>query len=169
MSKVKTAEEIRFNFSGVKRLAVLGIGSDLRGDDAAGIAAAGKLESSLKRCRKGTAARVFIGETAPENLTGEIKRYKPTHIVIIDSADFRKKPGSVFIFDPGSVCDGATFSTHKMPARILVDYLKRSLDCDVRIVCIQVKTVAFGAGITSAVDRAAGEVARQILKLVRNG
>jgi hydrogenase maturation protease len=89
--------------------------------------------------------------------------------VIIDSADFRKKPGSIFTFSADRVCEGVSFSTHKMPARILVDYLRNSFDCEVSIVCIQPKTIDFGRPISSAVNRAAKDAAKDILKAIDRG
>ena len=150
---------LRRKLAGAKRIAVLGIGSELRADDAAGILAARQLKKALAGRKKGRAVKIFLGETAPENLTGEIKRYKPSHLVIIDSADLRKRPGTIFVFTPQEVGGGVSFSTHKMPARILVDYLVASLGCEVAIIGIQPKSVDFGQDISRAVEISAKKAA----------
>jgi hydrogenase 3 maturation protease len=155
------------NIAGARRLAVLGIGSELRGDDAAGMAVAESVRSSLSKSRGSLPVKIFAGGTAPENLTGEIRRFKPTHIIIVDSADFRKRPGSVFMFDADKVCDGVTFSTHKMPARILVDYLTGSFRCAVSIVCIQPKTIDFGKPMSLPVMSASRAVSSAIVEAIR--
>jgi hydrogenase 3 maturation protease len=153
--------------AGAKRVAVLGIGSDLRADDAAGNIAAVRLMKALARRKKKAPAKVFLGETAPENLTGEIKRYKPSHLVIVDTADLRKKPGSIFIFKPEALGEGVSFSTHKMPARILVDYLVTSLGCDVTIIGIQPGSVAFGKAPSKTVTDAAKRTALALAGAIR--
>ena len=141
-----------------RRIAVLGVGSELRADDASGILAATGLKAALAGRKKSRAVKIFLGATAPENLTGEIKRYKPSHLVIIDTAEARKKPGTIFIFKPEEVGAGVSFSTHKMPAKILVDYLVKSLGCEVTIIGIQPKSIDFGKAPSRAVVQAAKKV-----------
>ena len=145
-----------------KRLAVLGIGSEFRGDDAAGILIADNVDKMLLR-RKKLPIKVFIGATAPENLTGEIKRYRPSHILLADSAEMRKRPGTIMYFTYDDVGEGMTFSTHKMPAKILADYFRKSLKCEVMMLGIQPKTIKFGMPVTAAVRDSAKEVAGAVI------
>lgn len=144
------------------KVAVLGIGSDLRADDAAGMTAAEELRKLLLKTKKHLTSKIFFGGTAPENLTGELKRFKPSHIIMIDSVDISGRPGSVFAFRPDDVGQGVAFSTHKMPARVLVDYLQNSFPCDVTIVGIQPKTIEFGKPMTAGVVKAAKNTAKLI-------
>ena len=109
-------ETLNSSVTAGEKLAILGIGSELRGDDGAGILVVEKLQKSLSKLKKRPAVKIFVGGTAPENLTGEIKRYKPSHIIIVDTADFKERPGTVIILAPGDVGSGVSFSTHKMPA-----------------------------------------------------
>jgi hydrogenase 3 maturation protease len=155
------------NVTGAKRLAILGIGSELRADDGAGVVVAEKLSKYLAGTNRRKDVRIFSGGTAPENLTGEIKRYKPSHILIVDTADFKEKAGTVVVLDPGDVGAGVSFSTHKMPAKILVDYLQKSLDCEIAIVGIQPKNVDFGKSISKVVSGTAKEVAGAIADLLK--
>lgn len=157
---------LKSSLAGAGKLAVLGIGSDLRGDDGAGILVVEKLQNSLSKLKKRPPVRIFIGGTAPENLTGEIKRYKPSHIIIVDTADFKEKPGTVILLDPQDVGGGVSFTTHKMPARILVDYLQKSFPCNVIIIAIQPKNVDFGKPLTRAVEGSAKEVALALSDLI---
>ena len=152
---------------GAKRLAILCIGSELRADDGAGVVVAEKLSKYLAASKRRRSIKIFSGGTAPENLTGNIKRYKPSHILIIDTADFKEKPGTVVVLDPGDVGDGVSFSTHKMPPKILVDYLQRSLECEVAIIGIQPKSVDFAKPMSKAVAAAAGEVAGAVADLLK--
>ena len=152
--------------SGARRTAVLCVGSELRADDAAGILAASELKAALAGRKRPLAVKIFIGATAPENLTGEIKRYKPSHLVIIDTADLRKRPGTISVFKPEEVGAGVSFSTHKMPAKILVDYLVSSLGCQVTIIGIQPKSIDFGKDISPAVRSSAKKAATALASAI---
>lgn len=142
---------LKDRFSGSKRVAVLGVGSDLRADDISGMLVSEQLKERLTRKKSSRAVKIFFGGTAPENLTGEIKKFKPTHLLIIDTIDCGKKAGSIYLFKPEEIAQGASFSTHKMPAKVLVDYLVSSCGCGATILGIQPKTIEFGKKVTPAV------------------
>lgn len=163
------ARFLKDNLSDAKRIAVLAVGSELRGDDAAGILVADGLEkftdpSSKKGKRE---LKVFIGSTAPENLTGEIIRYKPSHLIIVDTAEMGKKPGEFSVFLPKDIGGGATFSTHIMPAKVLVKYLLTALtECKIFFIGIQPKTLEFGKKPSASVKKTADTISRRIGALI---
>ena len=148
------------SLKGVKKLAILGVGSELRGDDIAGMVAA---EIILKANRKNVA--VFLGATAPENFTGEIKKFKPSHLLIIDAADTSAKPGTIDLISP-EIVGGVSFSTHMMPLKIMVDYIRNSIKCETWIVGIQPKVLKFGSRPSKIVIASAKEVAEAILSVI---
>lgn len=150
-----------------KRIAVLGVGSDLRADDAAGMLAAKLIKDSLEKKKGPVDLRVFFGETAPENVTGEIKKFKPTHVIIIDSADMAEKAGSVKLLDPKNIT-GVSFSTHQLPLKILADYLEISLKCRVIIIAIQLKTIKFGASLSKEVKSAAKLISTTLSEVLKS-
>ncbi len=149
MKNLKTA--LNNKLKGAKKIAILGIGSELRADDAAGILVA---EALIKSCRDITKPKlkVFIGATAPENLTGEIKRFRPTHVLIVDSADMGKPAGTVDLLDLNKERQ-VTFCTHRLPNKILADYLAKDINCKVVVVGIQPKTLEFGQAPSSKVAK----------------
>lgn len=154
-------------FKGARRVAVLGIGSELRQDDAAGLLVLGYIrkyaDPGFFRKRVG----LFNGATAPENLTGEIKRFNPSAVVLIDSADIGQAPGTVLALDPGDMGKGVTFSTHKMPAKVLIEYFRKSLGCRVVTIGIQPGGLAFGKNPTKDARSAARFVAKSIAGAIR--
>jgi len=144
------------------RIAFLGIGSDLRGDDVAGMVFTAKLEEIIKKLPKtNMELAFFFGGTAPENVTGEIKRFNPTHLIIIDAAELGKPAGTIEIVDINNIT-GVSFSTHMMPPSVLVQYLLQYITCDVLIVGIQPKTLEFGAGISIEVQNSIDLLLKQI-------
>jgi hydrogenase 3 maturation protease len=160
VKKLKATLNQKLN--GASRVAVLGIGSEIRGDDAAGIIAAQQIEKISNKKKLSAEVKVLIGETAPENLTGEIKKFKPSHLIIIDSADINTPPGRVKIINSEDV-GGTSFCTHCLPIKVMVDYLLKSLpEMHVIIIGIQPKTIAIGSNISIPVRQAAEDIAATI-------
>src|SRR5665647_2924663 len=139
MANLKTI--LKQKLKDAKRIVVLGIGSELRADDAAGLIVAEELKKI-----KNLKLKVFLGSTAPENFTGEIIKFKPTHILIVDSVDTDQKPGFILLINPDEV-GGVSFSTHMLPVKMMVDYLLASLECEIIIIGIQPKILLFGETI----------------------
>lgn len=144
--------------SGVTRLAVLGVGSELRSDDASGLVTARFLH---RRC--GDNPRLYIAEggSAPENLSGPIAVFNPSHLVVVDSADMGLAPGSVRLVDVDSI-GGFSASTHSLPLVMLIQYLLLRVSCRVALVGIQPGNLDFDGRISPAVRRAACRLAREI-------
>ena len=155
--------ELASRLKGAVRVAVLGIGSELRGDDVAGILVINALKRS-KKIKKNIKLKTFEGSTAPENVTGEVKTFKPTHLVIVDSADIGEKPGAVLLLRADEVGRGVSFSTHKIPPKILIDYFTHSLKCEIVIIGIQPKCISFGKPASKAVIASSRSVAASILE-----
>jgi hydrogenase 3 maturation protease len=142
------------------------VGSDLRGDDVAGILAAQQIEKIIRQKNTSPQVRIFIGATAPENLTGEIKRFEPTHLIVIDAAEFNKKPGHIEIMEADKI-GGTSFCTHVLPLAVIVAYLLESFKFEAIIIGIQPKTLTFGAQPTKEVVAAAKHLAKEITALFK--
>jgi hydrogenase 3 maturation protease len=143
-----------------KKIAVLGIGSELRADDAAGLLVAEELKKI-----KDLKLKVFLGSTAPENLTGEIIKYKPTHIIIIDSVDADQEPGFIALINPDEV-GGVSFSSHMLPVKMIVDYLLESLECEIIIIGIQPKILIFGETMSKEVKKSIKQISNVIQQIL---
>ena len=148
---------------GAEHIALLAVGSSLRGDDAAGLLIAEKLAATAEIRKLHSKFRVFVGETAPENLTGEIRKFNPDRILIVDAADAGKQPGEVMLLNPEEI-GGLSFSTHKLPLKLMVLYLQESISCAVTIIGIQPGNLTFGKPLSKAVRVSAGGVAQDIAK-----
>ena len=147
-------QELKTALHNAKRIALIGVGSQLRGDDAAGMLVA----RSLARV-KFKKIKVFFGESAPENITGQIKEYKPTHIVIVDAAHIHKKAGSIKLLSSKDEFSGFSFSTHKMPLKVMLDYLLGFFKFEAIIIGIQPKETGFMQKPTPEVRSAVNKVA----------
>jgi hydrogenase 3 maturation protease len=95
------------------RVAVLGIGNQLHGDDVAGILIARALKQNAIY---GDRLLVINAHIAPENVFGELRRFDPDLVLIIDAAQMGVEPGSVRCIDPQRTA-GFSFSTHTLPPK----------------------------------------------------
>jgi hydrogenase 3 maturation protease len=164
MMGIKTI--LRDKLRNAQRVAVLGIGSQLRADDAVGLLIAKELKTYLKDNKKRNQLKVFLGETAPENLTGQIKKFKPTHLIVIDAVDFHLKTGALRVVD---ICTeaGVSFSTHRVPIGILRDYLYKSIQCETILIGMQPGSTEFCGGLSQGMQeltQAASKEIREVLK-----
>jgi hydrogenase 3 maturation protease len=168
-------KELKNRLSGAAKIAVLGIGSQLLGDDAGGVLAAETLRHALtlagkarstfgRKTPKKPDVGIFIGGTAPENITSEIKRFNPSRLIIIDAADMGIPPGDIKLIDPEHI-GGISFSTHNLPATMLIEYLKQFLKCEVIIIGIQPKSLEFGKEPSAEMKNAAETVVKLLLDI----
>ncbi len=164
MQKLKS--QLKKKLEGVCRLGILGVGSELRGDDAVGLCVARNLGRKTKTAGP-VDVRAFLGHTAPESLTGEIKKFRPTHLLIVDAASMNKAPGEACLFDAQDIREGISFSTHRMPLNILASYLRQSFPCSIMVLGIQPQTLDFGQKPSKAVQASARVLCRVIREVLR--
>jgi hydrogenase 3 maturation protease len=146
------------------KTAILGIGSYLRGDDAAGIVACEEIKKHIGKSPK---LKVMIGATAPENLTGEIINFKPSHLIIIDSANLNLEPGEIKIINPLEI-EGSSFSTHSLPLKVMIDYLRMFFECEFIFVGIQPKNIDMGNKLSKEVNQAIRKFVKIVTEIFTN-
>ncbi len=148
--------------AGAARVAVIGVGSDLRGDDVAGVLVARRLAAWARRtgCDR---LGAFMGGAAPENFTGEIVRFRPDLLVLVDAAHLGREPGAVEVIRPESV-GGLAFSTHMLPVPIFLDYVRATCGCRTVVLGIDIVQKDVLAPISPPVERAVRRLVRGFQK-----
>ena len=132
-------------------MAIVGIGAELRGDDAAGLRVIALLEDALSKRPPRIPCRTFIGGTAPENVTGAVRTFNPSHILFIDAADLGCEPGAFSEIDPEQT-GGASFSTHTLPIGVIVQYLVATTEAEALLVGIQPRSLAYATEMDVGVE-----------------
>jgi hydrogenase 3 maturation protease len=122
-----------------KKIAILGVGSELRADDAAGMYLIALLSSSLQD----EPVLLIGGSTAPENFTGVIKDYSPDVLLIVDAAHMDATPGEIRILDTKNI-GGLSFSTHMLPLPVMLNYLHMEVGCEIVCIGIQPHSIELG-------------------------
>jgi hydrogenase 3 maturation protease len=138
-----------------QKIALLGVGSTLRSDDAAGMYFIELLEGLLKQDR----TLLIAGSTAPENFTGVIKKFAPDKLFIVDAAHMGLLPGEVKLV-PAYDIGGVSFSTHMLPIPVMLKYLESEAGCEVVFIGIQPKSIEQGLSMCEEVKRATEQLVK---------
>lgn len=115
-----------------ERYAIMGVGSVLCSDDAAGMYFIERLTRLIRR----EDVLLIAGSTAPENFTGVIKDFAPDRLFIVDAAYMGLSCGDTKVV-PACDIDGLSFSTHMLPMSVMLEYLKSESGCEVIFIGIQ--------------------------------
>ena len=148
------------------RLVVVGVGSDLRGDDAAGVLVARRLAE-----QESDRLRVVEGGTAPENYTSVVKSFDPDHVLLVDAVEFGGDPGEYKPVDPEDLAQ-TSFSSHAYPLTLLTDYLERETGATITMLGIQPSSIDesedLSPAVETAIERVVGEIATALSRSDRS-
>ncbi len=142
------------------RTCLVGVGSDLRGDDSAGLVVVRKL---LKQTH---AENLLIveGGPAPENVTGKLRAFHPDLVILIDAAQMDEPPGTIQLIPLESI-DGMSASSHSLPLSMLANYLTVEIGCEVCVLGIQPAQNEIGAELSPSVQTAVDEITKELRNL----
>jgi hydrogenase 3 maturation protease len=144
------------------RLAIVGIGNELNGDDAAGMLIVRKLIPFVKQH---PLIKIFEAGQALENITGALIRFKPEAILFIDALSIGAQPGSIHLFDP-LISQGFSASTHSLPLSVVIQYLLHEHPCEVHLLGVQVRATTTGAPLSAEVYRAIDSIVDEFRRLL---
>jgi hydrogenase 3 maturation protease len=154
---------IREEILSARRIIILGVGNPAKGDDAAGILCAQELKK-LMGGKARSRLKILLGHETPENATGEIRRFRPDLVLILDAAQGRYKPGTTFIAGKNQIEDD-TVSTHMISLGLLVAYLEETIACKVMVLGIQPLNLGLGENVSLPVRRTVEKLAAYIARV----
>lgn len=147
--------------AGAPRVAVVGIGQALNGDDGAGLAVAQALAARLDDPR----LLVIDAGAAPENQTGALRRFAPALVLFVDAADLGGAPGEVRLLD-WQETTGLSASTHTLPLHVIAQFLVMELGCDVALLGIQPQQNAVMAPLSPVMAAVVDEVVEGLAEVL---
>lgn len=147
--------------SAVLRMAVVGAGSELNGDDAAGLWVVRELGRTLKDLPH---VLCVEGGVAPENALGPLRKFQPECVLLVDAADFGFDPGGIRLIENAEV-GGFSFSSHTFPLGMICNYMSQELNCPVWLLGIQPASLEFGEPLTPALQHSVAEIVLGLSKL----
>ncbi|MDD5503624.1 MAG: hydrogenase maturation peptidase HycI [Candidatus Thermoplasmatota archaeon] len=138
------------------KFVLMGVGNDMRGDDAAGV--------EIARALAGTPDWDALDcGTVPEDFTGIVRREKPESIVLADAAEIGLAPGQIRRI-PKEKMSVLCLTTHNLPLSVLIEYLEEIVGAgNVHLIGIQPKELRLGAPMSKEVENAAKNLVK-ILK-----
>lgn len=147
---------VRF-LGGATRIAILGIGNELRTDDGLGPFIIANLQISSPFVMVENVGSV------PEAFASSITEFGAQRVILIDAADMHRPLGHVEIVTRGRI-GGVAISTHSMPLSLLMMYLEQETGAETVLLGIQPKSIAFGEGLTEEVM----VVCQEVIMLLRS-
>jgi len=146
--------------SGARRVVIVGIGSQLQGDDAAGARVVEQLHG-----RTPGSVLPLVCWTVPESYAEPIRSFRPTHVLLIDAAELGEMPGVFRLVSAEDVL-GLALSTHSMPLSLLAEYLRKTTGAKIALLALQPKQTEFGARLSQELDRVTHDLADVLLRVV---
>ncbi len=135
-----------------KKLVIMGIGNDIRGDDGIGP----YIVENIKHLESSNVSILNV-TTAPENFTGKIRKIDPTHIIIVDAVIMNEGPGKIKIVKKEEVA-GVSISTHSMSLSYLVNYLELEKPYNILFIGIEPESMELGQGLSPLVKSSSDEI-----------
>jgi hydrogenase 3 maturation protease len=144
------------------RLALLGVGQELRGDDFAGSALARLLKTLLE-----PRPDLLILDTGavPENFTAPLRRFQPDLILFVDAAQMNARPGTIHWIELQET-GGMSVASHAMPLSILAGFLSNELNCRMAILGIQPAQNELGKLLSPQVEHAVNNLAQSLSEIL---
>jgi hydrogenase 3 maturation protease len=170
-------KRLRWELRAAKRLFVLGVGNPDRADDGAGSRCVRLLlqRPAVRRFADGAGQgrraipekiQAFDGGEVPESATGIIRKFGPSHVLIIDTASAGSEPGTVFFINKKKIRED-DITTHRIPLSHLVRYLEETVGCRVILLGIEPRGLEPGKKMSRPVSQAVKAVADTLAGLWR--
>lgn len=162
------------------RVAIVGIGNRLKGDDGAGPQFIDLLRSAALHPRNYTNQEhghkkrdnliLFDCDTVPENYFSPIIKSNPNMIAIVDAVNTGIKPGTIRVLNHREI-ETTGFSTHTISLGSFVKYLAQQTQAKIFIIGIQIGSNNFSEKLSPPVQEAINLLAKQRLgaKIVLEG
>ncbi|ACJ15748.1 hydrogenase maturation protease HycI [Thermococcus onnurineus NA1] len=156
--------ELEELFQNAKRIVICGIGNELRGDDAFGVLVAEMLAELVK---SPNVLVINCGEV-PESYTGKIVDFKPDLIIFVDAVDFGGEHGELVVADPEGTL-GEAVSTHSLPLKFLVQYLKTKVNAKFVLIGCQPRSLGLFEEPSGVIRERAEMLAQAIADSLNGG
>jgi len=136
----------------VNKIAFIGLGNPLRGDDAAGLIFLNRLRS-LNQFKE---AYFIEAGTNPENYLQPIVDCPASLIVFIDASKWGGQPGKITWLSPDKI-DSIAISTHAFSIKMIEQYLQSERPFDFRYLVIEPEQMDMGEGLSKSVRNSLDE------------
>lgn len=144
-----------------KRVVLVGVGNPIREDDNVGLVILQGLQGKLS-------AEVLLleCEMVPEGYLLDIEEFKPTHVLLVDSAVLGREPGEADLVKVTEVTAFSAVSSHMLPLRLFCEYVEKSTGAKIRLLLVEPKCMDLGERLTPELQMAAGNITETLLRVL---
>ena len=142
-----------------KKIAILGIGNDLRTDDGLGP----YIVNSIKFDNPNVMIE-NVG-SVPEGFARPLAEFGAKRVIMVDAADMRKAPGHIELVTKDRI-GGISISTHSMPLSFLMMYLEQETGGEAVLLGVQPKSIQFGESLTLEIQEVAEDIIASFERLL---
>ena len=167
IESLKTVKKILGNkFDKNSRIAIIGIGNELRHDDIAGLEVVRNLIKEFQHRKPFLNIHLLEGEDAPLSKVHEIIDWNPTDLIMLDAGELNSEPGTIELMKKEEIFRFST-SSHSGSKSILLDFLTVNIpNLEIIIIAIQVEKIIFERGISEKVKQAVEELTKMLIELL---
>ena len=144
-----------------KRLVVVGVGNPIREDDNVGLTILQGLQGKLSG-----EVLLLECEMVPEGYLLDIEEFKPTHVLLVDSAVLGREPGDADLVKVTEVAAFSAVSSHMLPLRLFCEYVEKSTGAKIRLMLVEPKSMGFGERLTPELQMASAQITELLLKVL---
>ncbi len=144
-----------------KRLVIVGVGNPIREDDNVGLKILQGLHGKLSED-----VLLLECEMVPEGYLLDIEDFKPTHVLLVDSAVLGRKPGDADLVKVNEVAAFSAVSSHMLPLRLFCEYVEKSTGAKISLLLVEPKSMGFCEELTPELQAAAAKLTDMLLRLL---
>ena len=149
-------------FSDAVKVVVAGIGNEIRKDDFVGVKIVRELADNLNSQN----VLLIECETVPESYVGQIAKFNPSHVLLIDVGMLGLEPGQARLVDVKQLALYPAISTHALPLRIFCELVEEMTKAKIALLAIQPKDVGFGEDLSPELEKTANQITRILLRIL---
>jgi hydrogenase maturation protease len=154
--------ELLKSVSSSNRIALVGVGHPLRGDDYVGSQIVKTIAEHIENTLP-DGVYLFDAERGVEAVITKLADVDPRHVVFIDSCEMKSRPGETRLLSIEET-SYPFFTTHGIPLKVLADQLLPKSEA--WVLAIQPKQIEFGEGLSAEVNAASLFVSRFLMKIL---
>lgn len=144
-----------------KRLVIVGVGNPIREDDNVGLTILQGLQGKLS-CE----VLLLECEMVPEGYLLDIEEFKPSHVLLVDSAVLGRQPGDADLVKVNEVAAFSAVSSHMLPLRLFCEYVEKSTGAKIRLLLVEPKSMGFGEQLTPELQMASSLLTELLLRVL---
>jgi hydrogenase 3 maturation protease len=143
-----------------RKIVLMGVGNELRGDDAFGVMLAEHIEHEI-------ATMVFVTHDLPEDYAVKAADLRPDVVIVLDAIDFRGEAGEVHLVAAKDV-PPTPGVTHRPSLEMMARFLELDAGADTWVLGVQPDMECLGIGdeMSEPVEEALDELEALLLELL---